>query len=75
MPPLAWDDDTIDDPAARPDLGAPSSTRGVIDPDEFEWVRAGGVSLELFARNHGVQPKSVETALERRTSRLQAAAS
>jgi hypothetical protein len=38
-PPLAWDDDTIDDPAAQPDLGDPDAT--VVDDVLIDLVLAG----------------------------------
>ncbi len=66
-PPMAWDDDTIDDPNAGPELGAPASS--LIDLDEFEWVRVAGVTLEEFARNHGVKPASVCSAMSRARNR------
>ncbi|MFY1588962.1 hypothetical protein ACN267_31230 [Micromonospora sp. WMMD734] len=39
VPPLAWDDDTIDDPAASPDLG--DERPGLIDPVAVERALAG----------------------------------
>lgn len=39
-PPLAWDDDRIDDPAARPDLG--TADDGTVDEVAVERALAGG---------------------------------
>lgn len=35
-PPLAWDDSTIDDPAAEPDMGAPDDGRVTVPVDDIE---------------------------------------
>lgn len=53
--PLAWDDDAIDDPAAVPDLGAPSPRRlpQAERVAELEHLLAQGVSRELAARRCG----------------------
>lgn len=39
VPPLAWDDGTIDDPSAVPDVGAPTGRRGQADRiEDFAWL-------------------------------------
>lgn len=56
-PPLAWDDTTIDDPAAQPDWGdAPE--RGVAW-DELPHLLAGGCSIDEAARRLGVAAATV----------------
>jgi DNA-binding CsgD family transcriptional regulator len=37
-PPLAWDDDTIDDPNAAPDLGAPAPTDKQVYLEDIEFI-------------------------------------
>ena len=69
-PAMAWDDDTIDDPAASPDYGTDAPAPGrrrrdAVDPDELAWLAAGGVSVDEMARRHKIQPGSVEQALRR----------
>ncbi len=61
-PPLAWDDDTIDDPAARPDLG--ERTRGV-DLDEVLYLLGAGETPEQAARRCGVRLEAVEASARR----------
>jgi len=60
LPPMAWDDDTIDDPAAQPDMGEPAS-RG-LDLAEVAHLRAGGCSDEEIARRMGVSAGAIERA-------------
>lgn len=53
VPPLAWDDTTIDDPAATPDLGDPDT--GLIDPIAVDRALAGhDVTLTETERIHAV---------------------
>ncbi|WP_141724131.1 helix-turn-helix domain containing protein [Micromonospora carbonacea] len=50
-PPLAWDDDTIDDPSVRPDLGGPDGD--VIDEVAVQRALAGErVTLTPAERDH-----------------------
>lgn len=63
-PPLSWDEDTIDDPAAVPDLGEPVSIRRV-EPEAVEWLRSFGMSDALIAQRLGVAPQSIVTAMRR----------
>lgn len=56
--PLAWDDDTIDDPRARPDVGGRSPVRGVGERDELAILRAvtcGDVELTRIERVEAVR--------------------
>jgi len=51
-PPLAWDDDTIDDPAAVPDFGDAPHRR--VEADEIRHLRAGGCPDWDIARRLGI---------------------
>lgn len=63
--PLAWDDATIDDPAATPDLGDTRNRPGVTRA-EIEWLLAAGeTDLAVIAARVGVKEDAVEKALER----------
>ena len=62
-PPLAWDEDTLDDPHAVPQVGdAPA--RGV-DLDEWLHLVRGGEGLERAARRLGVTLGGIERSAER----------
>lgn len=64
-PPLAWDDDTIDDPEAVPQ-GMETSRRrhGLLPPvEELQWLLQGGETPLSIAARFGVQPAAVERAL------------
>lgn len=61
-PPMAWDEDTIDDPAAQPDFGAP--VRG-FDLSEWEFLVECGEDLERAAERCGVSLGSVAKAAYR----------
>lgn len=61
-PPLAWDDDTIDDPTAEPDLGA---KRAVLFPERYaEWRELGYSDLEILGRMQ-IHPESLLRQLDR----------
>lgn len=56
VPPLAWDDDTIDDPAATPNVGEkPSRVRALLEDSE-ELVTRDGYTWEQAAERLGVSP-------------------
>lgn len=61
-PPMAWDDDTIDDPEATPDLG--EGARGIA-VDDIEWLADSGDGVDQIARRLGVQVDTVWSALHR----------
>jgi hypothetical protein len=82
-PPLAWDDDTIDDPTAHPQ-GIPrrrtrtttSSHSGThkprgprIDLDDVAHLAAAGLTDEQIAVRLGVQPGSIQQARYRARTR------
>lgn len=60
--PLAWDDETIDDPAVQPDSG--TSRRGV-DLDEWLWLVRNGEDPDRAAHRCGVRLNSIEVAARR----------
>ena len=66
-PPLAWDDNTIDNPNAEPDFGEHEkgyATRKLPDTDVLvaEVNRSG---VRIVAERHGAKPKTVQRALRR----------
>lgn len=62
-PPLAWDDDTIDDPNAVPDLGAPDDDTAWAD-DVAELIDAG-CSWDEIAKRLGLKPDSLDSKCRR----------
>jgi transcriptional regulator with XRE-family HTH domain len=72
-PPLAWDDDALDDPAAVPTgVGAPPPRRGV-DLDEVRFLESFGMSRHSVAGRLGVSPESIERAEYRALEKARAA--
>lgn len=73
VPALAWDEDTIDDPTAKPDLGRRGRTGSgrcpVVDLAEVEHLREGGCSDEEIAARLGVKVISIERAEYRAAAR------
>ena len=65
-PPLAWDDDTIDDPKARPDR---SRARSVADLDEFLFLVRSGENPARAAQRLGVGVNAIERAAGRKGRR------
>lgn len=65
--PLSWDDETIDDPAARPDVGRRAAD--VLDLDEVDHLAEAGASLEEIGRRLGRRPESIEQARRRAARR------
>lgn len=62
VPPLAWDDDTIDDPAAQPDTGL---QRRVPFQEEYQELRELGYNDTAIADRMGIQLASLYRQLER----------
>ena len=61
-PPLAWDDDTIDDPDAEP-IGVgyrPLSKGKLPEPADVLHLVQGGVSVEMIAARYGVSVHAVK---------------
>jgi hypothetical protein len=62
-PPLAWDDDTINDPAAQPYVGKSKSVRGAsLTMHEVNHLRGFGVPDDLIAERLGVEASSLYRA-------------
>jgi len=61
-PPLAWDEDTIDDPAAMPDRGA---HRPVGFPERYTEMRDLGFNDLQILGKWGIQPESLLRQLNR----------
>ncbi|MBT2566622.1 hypothetical protein J7I84_08960 [Arthrobacter sp. ISL-85] len=75
-PPLAWDDETIDDPNATPDLGASVAegrgrpTEGTIRrsdalTEDVEFLIGEGCSWEAITERLGVNPVTLDRMLHR----------
>ncbi len=62
VPPLAWDDDTIDDPTAVPYSG---SERYGVDVDDIEWLLRAGETKDRIAERLGVSYDAIERACYR----------
>ena len=63
-PPLAWDDDEIDDPAATPDLGEKTSKVAAMAENSDELLRQG-FTLEQAAERLGVSRNYLDIARAR----------
>jgi hypothetical protein len=61
-PPLAWDEDTIDDPAAQPDTG---QTRKPTFADRYTDAREIGLTDEQAAQRLGIKLDSLERQVYR----------
>ena len=60
--PLAWDDDTIDNPNATPDLGERATVTWV---ERYQELRDLGLSQDEIARRMGIERESLLRQLER----------
>ena len=63
-PPMAWDEHTIDDPAARPDLGHQPRSR--VDNADVTHLASYGLTRDQIADSLGVTPDSLRDILARR---------
>jgi len=61
-PPLAWDDETIDDPNAQPDVGEQVSVKF---GEKFTELRDLGYSDLVIAQRFGIKPASLLRQLNR----------
>lgn len=63
-PPLAWDDDTIDNPEATPDLGEPAG-RAKFEVEDIEWVLQNDpvATAEQVAHRLGVTKDAIQQRL------------
>jgi transcriptional regulator with XRE-family HTH domain len=62
--PLAWDDDLIDDPAARPDFGVKVTRQAALSEDCDELLRLG-LTLDQVAERLGVTRSYLDKARQR----------
>lgn len=71
-PPLAWDEETIDDPEAKPNWGPPpkkyprNGNRHVVTNEvieDLEWLRASGVLADVAAERVGFTLKALRMAV------------
>jgi hypothetical protein len=63
--PLAWDDDTIDDPGAGPDFGASTSRTSALVEDVTWLMDSYGYTRALAAERIGVTKATVDQAFTR----------
>ncbi|QKV98195.1 hypothetical protein HUT19_41475 (plasmid) [Streptomyces sp. NA02950] len=71
--PLAWDDESIDDPAAVPDLGA-RATRTAALVEDISWLmETCGYTRQQAAERIGVTKAAVDQAFARANRRAEAA--
>jgi hypothetical protein len=64
-PPMAWDDDTIDDQAAQPDLGQRVRRSKLPAADDLRFLLDAGESEDMIASRFGVTVSAVKRALQR----------
>ncbi|PFG16299.1 hypothetical protein ATK74_0833 [Propionicimonas paludicola] len=69
MPPMAWDDDTIDDPAARPNVGVPAVTTNARIEDVRELLELGE-HPDMIAARIGMKASSLHELLRRNAPEL-----
>jgi DNA-binding transcriptional regulator YdaS (Cro superfamily) len=63
--PLAWDDDTIDDPATLPDLGAHTTREQALAEDAVFVARTAGGDRKAIAERLGITRDYLDAALAR----------
>lgn len=64
LPPMAWDDDTIDDPATMPDLGVKDKLRDTVG-DDVEFLVKTGASRDEIGQRLGRTWDTIERQLHR----------
>lgn len=67
---MAWDDETIDDPAVAPQGVGPAGARRAAE--EVAWRQALGEPLEAIARDLGIRLESLERTIARHQTRTAA---
>jgi len=66
-PPLAWDDDELDDPEARPKLGRRDKANATRLPDvDILVAEVNSAGLHIVGERYGVAPASIGIHLNRR---------
>lgn len=68
-PPLAWDEETIDDPHAKPDTGATITDTWAVRWENFEDLIDKGLTPELAAERAGVDLRAAERRHYRKLER------
>ncbi|XSS45964.1 hypothetical protein ACQBAU_16135 [Propionibacteriaceae bacterium Y2011] len=72
-PPLAWDDEDLDNPYAVPETDTPSTRPtgrpATVDLDDVDWLLDGGTSLDEIAARMGVTVGLIEQARRDRQRR------
>lgn len=63
VPPLGWDDDTIDDPAAAPDLGDQRARTTTDLAEEVRFLRGFGMTNPVIAQRLGVSESWIRQLL------------
>lgn len=72
-PPLAWDDDTIDDPKAKPlnVIARPRTTKRVpLKRDEIPFLLAMGETVESIAQRFQIRESTVHDAVQQHRKRV-----
>lgn len=64
-PPLAWDDDSIDDPAAKPQLGTGRRRRGDTAAEIAWLVESGETDTGVIAARVGISEDAVRRSMSR----------
>lgn len=66
-PPLAWSDDEIEDPGARPEWGEPAHSFRTIDDliEDVEWLVGDDATLTVAADRVGLSAKNLRDRLRR----------
>ena len=66
LPPMAWDDDTIDDPAATPDTGEAGSRGSTVENVEWLLTEIDTIAtVDQIAHRLGISVSGVQRALTR----------
>ena len=73
-PPAAWDDDTIDDPDAQPDLGAQTPRYIALAENALELEKGQGYTRQQAADRLGVNKEALQQAIGRYRATQQTAA-
>lgn len=65
-PPLAWDDDTIDNPSSQPEGQGQDKNRRKLPPaDELRWLMEQGDTIDAIAQRFRASKSAIEHALAR----------
>lgn len=67
LPPLAWDDDLIDDPSYQPTLSGGPDRRDLLE--DYQWLIDAGESHDAACRTLGVTTSAIDQARKRAQAR------